>query len=207
MKELSAKNIFLNHGGTVALVISLSVSLGFNIYLARKIPPLSPDKLLRSVKALKIGSLLSNKIKVMDENGKTISIDFADDPRPSVIYFTSPKCGWCAKNEDSIRELWVQTGLRYRFIGLSGISQELQQYNSARHVPFPVYFVNSKDQIRDLGLFVTPQTIVVSRSGAVEGTWQGAYSDLNKKEIEQFFRIKLPSLKDILANTRQAPDD
>jgi hypothetical protein len=169
----------------------LALSLGFNVYLARK-AGLGAHS---SFAELKVNSKLPSPLPLLDGDGKPVSLTF-DDSRPTVIYVLSPLCGWCKKNEANIKALTAAAGSHFKLIGLSTEPTNLKQYIAEGHAPFPVYQVSSKAQMEKLGLGGTPETIVVGPGAKVEKAWRGAYMAENVKEIENFFGVKLPGLQE-----------
>jgi hypothetical protein len=57
---------------------------------------------------------------------------------------------------------------------------------------FPIYSGMDRTVIDTYHLGSTPQTIVVSRSGAVVTAWNGAYLGVTRAAIEHFFKASLP---------------
>ena len=184
------------YGGTTLLVFTLCTSLGLNVYQALEIRgafvPRAPE--------VRVGAKLPSPFAVTDPDGRSAALNFAEDPRPTVVYVLSPLCGWCARNEANIKALVAQAGPRFRFVGLSIAPQNLREYVIGGHAPFPVYLVNSADVIKKLNLSSTPQTLVVDSSGRVKKAWPGAYIDKNRTEIEKFFGVSLPGLQEVAAS-------
>jgi len=178
--------------GTVALLCTLTASLGFNVYQA-----LTLRGFFVRPTGVRVGTKLPTPLPVADQDGRQVSLNFAEDARPTVLYVLSPLCGWCKRNEDNVKALAADAGSRFRFIGLSVEAKDLKDYIAQGHAPFPVYVVRSQDQIRQLHLDGTPETIVVNSTGRVERSWEGAYQSNNQQEIEKFFQVKLPGLKEV----------
>jgi hypothetical protein len=177
-------------GGATAFVLAVALSIGLNAYL-------TGTRLLshsEETAKLKVNSTLPVALLLQDVDGKKVSLQFANDPRPTVLYVLSPLCGWCKRNEPNVRTLAAATGSRFRYVGLSIETRDLKKYIAEGHAPFPVYLIPSKDLIRSLGLSGTPETIVVSPTAKVEQLWEGAYLDTNRLQVEKFFGVKLPGL-------------
>lgn len=193
----SFKSVIKESAGTLSLISVLVLSLGLNVYLARKArfggtrAPLIP--------AIKVNTVLPSPLQLLDATGKATQLVF-DGSRPTVIYVLSPACGWCRKNEANIKALVARGGSRFRFVGLSTTPTGLKDYIAKGHAPFPVYSVQSPQQAANLGLAVTPETIVVGPSAKVEKAWMGAYMGDNEKQVEQFFDAKLPGLQNTAAH-------
>lgn len=185
------KDFIRHHAGTALLISALCASLGFNVYQALEIReafvPRAPE--------VHAGAKLPLSLSVVDTEGKPASLTFADDSRPTVVYVLSPLCGWCKRNEANIKALVAASGAKFRFVGLSIAAQNLKEYVAEGHAPFPVYLVNSADEIKRLNLGSTPQTLIVNSSGRVEKAWAGAYIEKNRTEVEKFFGVNLPGLE------------
>lgn len=193
---MSSINGFLSKsGGTAVLVVTLALSLGLNVYLAKTgIFPHGPAPI-----TLKAGDSVPATLALQDADGKAVNVNFADDPRPTVLYVLSPLCSWCKRNEPNMKALFSATNAHYRYVGLSIESKDLKQYVADDREPFPVYFVQSKDLVQKLGLYGTPETIVVSPQAKVVEVWQGAYQDTNVTGVEKYFGVKLPGLQQLAA--------
>ncbi|HEU5342289.1 TlpA family protein disulfide reductase [Edaphobacter sp.] len=187
----SWNSILQEHIGTSALCVVLIASLVLNVYLAKQVR--TYGKYTRPYPLLKVNASVPPSFPVEDVNGRELTIAFADDQRPTVLYILSPLCGWCKRNESNMLAVNDAAMSRFRFIGLSVDSTNLKQYVADRREPFPVYLLRSKEVIEKFGLYGTPETIVVSPSAKVMHLWQGAYLAGNRKQIEQFFNVVLPT--------------
>nr|WP_164981586.1 TlpA disulfide reductase family protein [Silvibacterium dinghuense] len=169
----------------------LALSLGLNVYLARN-GGLKPHP--KPIVPLEAGASLPSSIAMEDATGKPVTLEFADDKRPTVLYVLSPQCGWCKRNEENMKALYSAEGDRYRFVGVSIASQNLARYVSDKREPFPVYLLKSKDEMDQLHVLGTPETIVVGPDAKVMRAWQGVYIQQNQAEVEKYFGVKLPGL-------------
>ena len=61
---------------------------------------------------------------------------------------------------------------------------------------FPVYTDLPILTMREYKLGGTPQTIVVSPQGQVNRIWSGAFAEDLKREVEDYFGVKLPGIMD-----------
>jgi hypothetical protein len=61
----------------------------------------------------------------------------------------------------------------------------------AHHMSFPIYSAPSPAVAASLRLGPTPETIAVSASGAVLGSWNGAYVGGTKAALENLLSISL----------------
>lgn len=59
---------------------------------------------------------------------------------------------------------------------------------------FPLIFLKSEDQMRELGLSGTPETLVVDTGARVEKVWPGAYLEPTRTEMEKYFGLALPNV-------------
>lgn len=186
----SLQRSFTRNIGTISLVLALAVSLGFNVYLARRGSSVVP----RSPQIIKLNTRLPSSLPVKDIAGNPASLSFTDDSRATVLYVFSPFCGWCKRNEANIKELASRAGNRFRFLGLSLEQRDLQKYVAEGHAPFPVYLANSEEVMRQLNLYGTPEVIVVDTNAKVQRVWQGAFVGETQKEVQDFFGLQLPGL-------------
>jgi peroxiredoxin len=170
-------------------VVLLTISLALNVYLGfrlSRVRYVGP----REVAA---GSRIPH-IAVRDLDGRRFELDWASVPKPTVLYFFSPKCGWCALNLRNIVDLAGTRKDGFRFVGLSAPVAGLREYVLANHLDFSVYSVTEQGALRDIGLASTPQTLVISRLGVVIKSWQGAYAARTKQDVEEYFGVHLPGL-------------
>ncbi|HEV8429367.1 MAG TPA: TlpA disulfide reductase family protein [Pyrinomonadaceae bacterium] len=130
-------------------------------------------------------------------SGTPINFSYSDSSLPTVIYVFSTSCGWCDRNIENINFLATNRRDSYRFIGLSidrDVSQ-LSDYVTKAKLPFPIYHSPSPLMWNDYKLGGTPMTIVVSPEGKVLDDWSGAYAQAIGKNVESFFKIKLPGIR------------
>lgn len=146
-----------------------------------------------AAQGIRPGTQLPVPLPVVDQHGNRVSLTFAAG-RPTVLYVLSPLCGWCSRNEANIAALTTAAGSRFDFVGLSLVSQKLEEYAAGKHAPFPIY-VLSPEMKRKFGFGLTPETLVVGSDGTVQKAWQGAYQDRIQQEIEHHFGVKLPGLQ------------
>lgn len=182
LRSLVGKNV-----GTLSLVAMLVISLSFNVYLARRVDSHQPLPLI----PIKENAKLPAVLQLLDADGKPAQLAF-NGSQPTVLYVFSPLCPWCKRNEANVQALVAAAGSRYRIVGISTISTDLKQYIADGHAPFPVYQLKSQDQMRQLGLTGTPETLVVDPDAKVEKVWAGAYLDPAKEQVEKYFGLTLP---------------
>lgn len=79
-------------------------------------------------------------------------------------------------------------------MGLSISNQDLADFVNEHEMNFPVLVEPTEETARTLKIGATPQTIVMSREGEVLKNWSGAYSNLLRDEVEQYFQVTLPGI-------------
>jgi thiol-disulfide isomerase/thioredoxin len=133
-------------------------------------------------------------LTAQDLSGQIVTVRFDETDRPTLLYVFTPGCGWCKKNEDNLRALASQTADRVRVVGLSLSDQGLKEYVEQK---LPTVRVVNPDArtIAAYKLNGTPETILVSSQGIVLRVWKGAYADSMQREVEEYFRVKLPGLR------------
>ena len=177
---------------TIALLIS---SVVLNVFLARQTKSLRSALLLvKAEDSLVVGASLS-PIEAKGLDGRSTVIRYGPDELPTILYVFTPPCSWCTKNIENIKALAESTKGRYRVIGLSLSSNNLQQYVTKSEFTFPVYSDLSPGAAIAYRMGGTPQTIVISSEGKLVKEWKGAYMGNTKKEIETQFGLELPGIK------------
>jgi hypothetical protein len=73
----------------------------------------------------------------------------------------------------------------------------LTEYVAKNELKFPIYARLSPETLKTYKLGGTPQTIVVSPDGRVLKDWVGAYAGDQKSQVEAFFHVSLPGLKEL----------
>jgi peroxiredoxin len=169
------------------LLVLLAVSLGANVYLARRLfspPPQGPPPL---AKGTTVSPLTATRL-----DGQPQTLSYAE--KKTVLYVFTPSCPWCKRNLPNIKHLVATRGAEYRFIGISLEAEGLSSYVTEHQLPFPVYTNVSQEQRDAYHLGGVPQTLVISERGTVMQNWFGAYVDAQQAEIEKFFDVRLPGL-------------
>jgi peroxiredoxin len=181
----------------IATVAALIVSVTLNVLLARRVSVLAnggafrtPDKMLR------VGTVVPT-IWAKRLGGQQQAISFQGSAQPTVLYIFTPPCSWCVRNIDNLKTLLDKEGGQYRFIGLSLSEQGLAAYIGQNNLTLPVYSGLSPETLKTYKLGSTPQTIVISPEGKVLQDWTGAYVGDQKSEVEAFFHVTLPGLREL----------
>lgn len=179
---------------TVALVMSVTL----NVLLARRVQSLTNAHSGRIAgRLLKIGTAVP-PITVVRFDGQQEVISYQSATNQStVLYVFTPPCTWCARNMDNLKALVEKESGQYRLIGLSLSDTGLGEYVAKNQLNLPVYSGLSAETLKVYKLGGTPQTIVVSPDGRVVQNWAGAYVGDQKSQIEAFFHVKLPGLREL----------
>jgi hypothetical protein len=176
------------------LLLILAVSLILNVFLGWKVNGLAISRKGALVnEALSIGDAVPS-IAVTDITGSQETIHFRELMVPTVLYVITPQCVWCERNFVNANALAKSSDKAFRFIGLSLTNEGLKAYVGERSPAFPIYANLLQNNISDLKLGSTPQTIVISPKGIVLKNWIGAYKGQLQLEIESYFRVKLPGI-------------
>jgi hypothetical protein len=173
----------------------LAVSAITNILLVLKV-----KELRVTISALKMeqGTVLGMQLPPLtaeDLSGQSVTVRFDESERPTLLYVFTPACGWCKRNEDNLRSLASQTSERLTIIGVSLSHDGLAEYVGQRFPPVRVIKPDART-ITAYKLSGTPTTILVSSQGVVLRVWKGAYNDSLQRELEEYFHIKLPGLRE-----------
>jgi peroxiredoxin len=171
--------------------VSLNVVLGYRI---RKLTEVQLEKIAERV--LKVGTAVP-AITVKRVDGRQETISYHDTVQPTVLYVFTPPCSWCARNIDNFKALLDKERGQYRFIGLSLSEGNLEEYVAKNDLKLAVYSGLSPGTLRTYKLGGTPQTIVISTEGKVLQDWAGAYVGDQKSQIEAFFKVSLPGLREL----------
>lgn len=178
------------------LTISLLIcSVSINVFLARKTNSLRSALLrVKAEDSLVVGTSLP-PIAAKGLDGQQATISYRPDEPPTILYVFKPSCGWCTKNIQNIKALAESTRGKYRVIGVSLSSDNLQEYVTKSDLTFPVYSDVSPDVAINYRMGGTPQTIVISSEGKLVKEWKGAYIGNTKQQIETQFGLELPGIK------------
>src|SRR5258708_279659 len=179
------------------LTIALAVSVTINVILSNKVRGLTQGQTARiSGRLLKAGETVPS-IEAKRSDGKQNVISYQGATRPTVLYVFTPPCTWCARNMDNLKTLADKEDGDYRIIGLSLSEEGLAEYIRKNELKFPVYSGLSRETREAYKLSGTPQTIVISPEGKVLQDWVGAYVGDQKSQVEAFFHVTLPGLREL----------
>jgi peroxiredoxin len=180
-----------------AITTVLVVSVAVNVLLAAKVRSLTHTQTARlAERLLNIGATVP-PITARRLDGQQETISYRDNAQSTVLYVFTPPCAWCARNMDNLKTLLDKERGHYRFIGLSLSEQTLPEYIAKNDLTLPVYSGLSPDTLKTYKLGSTPQTIVISPEGKVVQDWSGAYVGDQKSQVEAFFHVSLPGLREL----------
>jgi len=175
--------------------ILLVTSVTLNLILAKQLRGANAKlAAFNAESTVEIGASVPD-IEARTPDGKEITYSFATAKRPTVLYIFSPSCGWCKKNQDNLKVLYETKSSDFQFVGISTSNTNVQEYIEGQNWKFPVFTQPSVAVASAYKIGGTPQTFVVSEDGKVMKNWKGAYSARIQKEVEDFFHISLPGLR------------
>jgi peroxiredoxin len=180
----------------ISTYVILAASVTLNVLLAYRLSQFNRRFDAVRVEPLKSGTTVPPP-RVQDLQGESRALNYAEVSAPTVLYILTPSCSWCARNMDNFKQLVTQRGTEYRFIAVSLSKEDLPEYITSHKLTIPVYVTPSIEMQKAYRLGGTPQTIVVSREGRVVKDWEGAYVGEQKTEVEAFFHVSLPGLREL----------
>jgi len=151
---------------------------------------------VKAGRVLKIGTTVP-AIALKRFGGKKEVISYQGIEQPTVLYIFTPPCTWCTRNMENFKTLLNAESTRYRFVGVSLAEQGLAEYVMKNELKVPVYSGLSPETLTTYKLGGTPQTIVISPEGRVLQDWVGAYVGNQKSEVEAFFHVSLPGIREL----------
>jgi hypothetical protein len=180
-----------------AVAVALAVSVTLNVLLARRVRSLTYARSASMAEyQLQVGSAVP-PIAVKRLGGQKEVISYQGVNQTTILYVFTPPCSWCARNMDNFKTLLGKESGEYRFIALSLSDDTLAEYVAKNDLKLPVYSGLSMDTKAAYKLSGTPQTIVISPEGRVLQNWMGAYVGDQKSQVEAFFHVTLPGLKEL----------
>lgn len=179
------------------ITAALALSVIMNVMLAHKVQSLTgAQNTALADRLLPLGTAVP-AIPAKRLDGQLSLISYQSVEHPTVLYVFTPPCSWCARNMDNLKTLLGKEGGHYRFIGLSLSDQGLEDYVAKNDLELPIYSGLSLDTLKAYKLGSTPQTIVISPEGRVLQDWVGAYVGDQKSQVEAFFHVSLPGLREL----------
>jgi peroxiredoxin len=178
------------------LLLLLAVSVTVNVLLAHKVRSLTYHRSARlDDRLLKIGTSMA-PLAVKRLDGQEDVISYQGTNQPTVLYIFTPPCSWCARNLDNFKELVARKSAEYRFIGIALSKEGLPEYVAKNGLTIPVFTDVSLETRKRYKLGGTPETIVLSPEGRVLQSWIGAYAGAQKSQVEAFFQVSLPGVRE-----------
>lgn len=147
---------------------------------------------LKSEGQLQVGARVP-PLLVLDADGNRAEVPVVA-ALPLIVYWMSPQCGWCTKNEANIRTLAGAVRGRYRIVALTRSAGDADDYDGIARMGIPVLGEPDAATARQYHFGGTPQTIVIGAEGAVAKVWTGAYRATSETEVERYFAVDLPGL-------------
>lgn len=176
----------------LSMSVLLGISLAINVLQSRHIYKLQAnDDLSFYTDSLRPGTKLPS-LRVADISGASRRIEYNKIGKPTILYIFQPNCVWCKRNAQAVNWLASKTTAKYVVIGVSLHDEGLSEFIDQHRLAFPVYKTTTNSNLEAYGLGITPETIVIAPDGSVVKSWNGAYLDGKRAEIEKFFRVSLP---------------
>jgi len=165
------------------LIALLLLSAGINVALGSAI---WKTRLHASQSEAPIGKIVP-PIVGLDAGGHKVVVPYSTTDLPTVIYVFSPSCAFCKRNADNVTAMARQLAGRYRLLGVSTTTKDIDRFVADHKIDFPVFTQLEPSVHSAFRMGVTPQTFVVSRDGILLKTWKGAYLGSSKSAVEGFF--------------------
>lgn len=182
--------------GHWTLVCLLVAAAFLNFALGKQVKTLREQIMyIKSERHLSEGDNVPN-IVGRDVNGAPAEINIKERHMKTILYVFRPDCQWCERNLGNLQELVLHLPNGYRLIGLSLSNEGLAKYVQEKRLSFPIHTELAFDVTAAYKLGATPQTIIISEDGKVLKQWRGAYVENTRQEVERYFGIQLPGLKE-----------
>ncbi len=179
------------------IAIALVASIALNVLLAHRVRSLTFARSARMAEfRLNVGATVP-PIAAKRLDGQQDTISYENTREPTVLYVFTPACSWCARNIDNFKKLVLKERGQFRIVGISLSQERLSEYVEKNGLNIPIYVGLSEETKRAYKLGSTPQTIVISPEGKVLQDWAGAYVGDQKSQVEAFFHVSLPGLRDL----------
>lgn len=127
-----------------------------------------------------------------DVDGNQLTIAYGQDPRKTLLFVLSPRCGLCRDImpdwEKMVKSI-DQKSFRVVAVSLTpeGTKEFLAKYNLGS-IPV-IADADPKDRV-DYEMTLTPQTVLIGSDGKVEKVWTGLLTD-EEEEIERSLGVAL----------------
>jgi peroxiredoxin len=127
-------------------------------------------------------------------DGELVTIVGDRPPKPVIVYWMSPDCSWCVRNEANFRAVVAAARAEYDVVAVSARSDGLAAFVRGSAPPYTVVEPPMPEAIASYKFAATPMTMVIGRDRRVTQVWNGVYDGENRAEVEAFFRTSLPGL-------------
>lgn len=128
--------------------------------------------------ALKAGDEMT-PLAVLDESGKSVTLEFGAEARKTLLLIYSPDCPACAMTLPIWRELLAEPPASARVIGMRmGAAPD-----GGPTLPFPVYTPDAGNTGLTDKIPYVPTTLLVDEAGLVERIWFGVPEEEAQQEL------------------------
>jgi hypothetical protein len=175
------------------LMILFALSLSLNVWLgavvrSNRLQAHSLTPSTRLVEAATGGQPRFSSLRDLDGH------PFALSPSHNrLIYFFSPTCKWCEKNQASIQNLASQIAPKYDIIGIVQSPDQMTQYIARHPHPFKIVVDDDPYDMKAMDFQGTPQTVLIV-DGRVTHNWPGAFQGKVKESIQNTLRVSIPDM-------------
>lgn len=179
----------------IALVASQAVLIRQNMNLKTELEGAASraTRLMEAPPGTKLPALEGNSI-----GGELVKLPYNTDQRKTLVYVFTPTCPWCERNKPN----WTAIAgsidrSQFRVVGIDLSATVDEEYVRAQGLQLDHLLVKVDPKlIRDYQLTLTPQTLLIDSSGAVERVWTGLYSAEEGSDLKARLRLSvdLPAL-------------
>ena len=192
----SIRNIIdltLKHGW----ILVLAVTMTFNVLLVQELRRRPPVP--QPMPTVEVGAILPDITLSSYPSRSPVAVSYAKGRTGTILYYMSPGCGWCWRNEPNIEALLTCVRDKYNFWAISAAFDGLNGYFGQQQPRYPL-LVDDLGELREAtNVSGTPTTIVVDNSGKVLEAWTGAYLNRTADLVSSYFDCSLPGLRDPIA--------
>jgi hypothetical protein len=171
------------------LLAILIGSLGINVFQSLKPPPAAVGAPGRP-RMLETGSA-APVFEGTTVDGRLVKLEYAGDPRTTLLYVFSSTCIWCERNSANIQAV-IKARPDLRIVGVA-LGRALDK-DSAKNLPFKEILRPTAATAQLYHLGGTPATILVAPTGKVLNAWPGAYSGPVAESVSKALAVSLPGL-------------
>jgi hypothetical protein len=147
-----------------------------------------------ALRTLEIGETMPSLV-APSIDGELVTVIPLHPPRPLVLYWMSPDCQWCKRNEFSFRTLASALAPAFDVVAIASVSTGISEFIRETRPPYLLLGPPSPAIAEACQLTMTPMTIVLMSDRQVARVWRGAYKGRIRTEVEQYFGVALPDLQ------------